>query len=96
MTKTRKRIISILLTLIITLSASLTIMITPEAATQEETTGPTEPGITDTPVDLQVGDVTGLKVTKTSTNYISLKWNKVKGATGYTILYRNPAKTKTY
>ena len=96
MTKTRKRIISILLTLIITLSASLTIMITPEAATPEETTSPTEPGSTDTPVDLQVGDVTGLKVTKTSTNYISLKWNKVKGATGYTILYRNPAKTKTY
>ena len=96
MTKTRKRIISILLTLIIALSASSTIMITPEAATPEETTGPTEPGITDTPVDLQVGDVTGLKVTKTSTNYISLKWNKVKGATGYTILYRNPTKVKTF
>lgn len=95
MTKPRKRIISILLTLIITLSASLTVMTAPVSATQEGTTTP-ETGTTINPVVVKVGNITGLKITKASTNYVCLKWNKVKGATGYTILYRNPAKVKTF
>ena len=95
MSKTRKRIISILLTLIITLSASLTVMTAPVSATQEGTTT-SETETTSNPVVIKVGNITGLKITKASTNYASLKWNKVKSATGYTILYRNPAKVKTF
>ena len=95
MSKTRKRIISILLTVIITLSASLTVMTAPVSATQEGTTTP-ETETTSNPVVIKVGNITGLKITKASTNYVCLKWNKVKGATGYTILYRNPAKVKTF
>ncbi|MGN0460563.1 MAG: L,D-transpeptidase family protein [Ruminococcus sp.] len=99
MNKASKRIVSIFLTLIITLSATLTVMITPQAATQENSISAPQIGMTGDPdpvIIKIVGKVKGLKVTKSSTNYICLKWNKVKNADGYTILYRNPAKVKTY
>ncbi|MGN0476560.1 MAG: L,D-transpeptidase family protein [Ruminococcus sp.] len=102
MKKVSKRIVSTFLTLIIIMTATFTVMIAPQAATQENSISAPQIGMTGDPdpVNIEnvkiVNKVKGLKVTKSSTNYICLKWNKEKYADGYTIMYRNPAKTKTY
>lgn len=41
------------------------------------------------PIKPSVGAIKNLTRTKSTTNSLSFKWNKVKGATGYVIYYRN-------
>lgn len=47
------------------------------------------------PIVAKPGKVSGVKVTATTTNSITLKWNKVSGASGYRI-YQYNKKTKKY
>ena len=47
------------------------------------------------PIVAKPGKVGGVKATATTTNSITLKWNKVSGASGYRI-YQYNTKTKKY
>ena len=54
----------------------------------------TEPSVTPTvsptqPIKPNVGAIKNLKRTQYTTNSLSFKWDKVSGATGYVIYYRN-------
>ena len=102
MNNSSKRLVSILLMLIILITTTFTAIIAPQAATQDSSVSAPQTGMTGDPEPINISDVKiienikGLKVTKSSTNYICLKWNKVKDADGYTIMYRNLAMVSTY
>lgn len=97
MNKFSKQIVSILLTLIITISGTLAAIITPAAATQNSTNSSGAKIMKTGSVAMtSVGNLKGLKVTKSSTNYICLKWDKISGVSGYTVVYRNTAKVKKF